>query len=313
MAYRILLVDTEHDVRKNVLESLESSGLVVKITDNGRTALDLLDTDHFDFVLTELVIPPVDGLTVLKRAKEVQPEAMVIILTGYLLTDAAIEAFRMGADDYLIKPFDLEELNFRIRKCIEKLEFRRQARISETARLTSEAEFRALVESSSDHIFMLELDGTYRFSNNRISKENIAGRKALVGLSLKEVYPPQVTRLYRKKLQSVIRSGKPVTFQHTLPASDGRRFYMDTLYPIYSGGALIAVGGICRDISEQKKLESHLFQSQKMESLGTLVAGVAHEINNPINLIMFNLPLIQKIWKDLEPALDSAGQGKPGC
>ena len=311
MAYRILLIDTEHDVRKNVLESLEGSGLVVKITDNGQTALDLLDTDHFDIVLTELVIPPVDGLTVLKRAKEVQPEAMVIILTGYLLTDAAIEAFRMGADDYLIKPFDLEELNFRIRKCIEKLEFRREAGISETARLTSEAEFRALVESSSDHIFMLELDGTYRFSNTRISNGNIAAGRALVGLSLKDVHPQQVTRLYRKKLQSVIRSGKPVTFQHTLPAPDGRRFYMDTLYPIHSREVMIAVGGICRDITEQKKLESHLFQSQKMESLGTLVAGVAHEINNPINLIMFNLPLIQKIWKDLEPALDSAGQGNP--
>ena len=128
-------------------------------------------------VLTELVMPPVDGLTVLKRAKEVQPETMVIILTGYLMTDAAVEAFRMGADDYLIKPFELEELNFRIRKCIEKLEFRRQARISETARLTSEAEFRALVESSSDHIFMLELDGTYRFSNNRISNGNHSCRK----------------------------------------------------------------------------------------------------------------------------------------
>ena len=309
--YRILLVDAEREVRRNVLESLEGSGLVVETTDNGQTAMDLLDTDRFDFVLTDLVIPPVDGLTLLKRAKEVQPEAMVIILTGYLMTDAAVEAFRMGADDYLIKPFELEELNFRIQKCIEKLEFRRRARVSEKARLTSEAEFRALVESSSDHIFMLELDGTYRFSNNRISSENIAAGKTLVGLRLKDVYPPQITRLYRKKLESVIQSGKPVTFQHTLPAPEGRQFHLDTLYPIHSGDSLIAVGGICREITEQKKMESHLFQSQKMESLGTLVAGIAHEINNPINLIMFNLPLIQKIWKDLEPALDSAGQENP--
>lgn len=309
--YRILLVDSEHEVRKTVFDSFTGSGLDVETADNSQTALDLLDNDHFDFVLTELVIPPLDGLTVLKRAKEVQPEIMVVILTGYLMTDAAVEAFRMGADDYLIKPFELEELNFRIQKCIEKLEFRRQARASELALLTSEDEFRALVESSSDHIFMLELDGTYRFSNNRSPNHNLPAEKTIVGLSLKDVYPPQVTRLYRKKLESVIRSGKPVTFQHSLPTADGPRFHMDTLYPVHSGGALIAVGGICREITEQKKLESHLFQSQKMEALGTLVAGIGHEINNPINLIMFNLPLIQKIWKDLEPALDSAGKGNP--
>ena len=309
--YRILLVDSEHEVRKTVFESFKDSGLDVETTDNGQTALDLLDREPFDLVLTELVIPPVDGLTILKRAKELQPEIVVVILTGYLMTDAAVEAFRMGADDYLIKPFELEELKFRIRKCIEKLEFRRQAGVSKLALLTSEAEFRALVESSSDHIFMLELDGTYRFSNNRIPNNTLPAGKTVVGLSLKDIYPPQVTRLYRKKLESLLRSGKPEIFQHTLSTAEGKFFYTDTLYPIHSEGALIAVGGICRDITEQKKLESHLFQSQKMESLGTLVAGIAHEINNPLNLIMFNLPLIQKIWKDLEPALESAGKGKP--
>jgi signal transduction histidine kinase/ActR/RegA family two-component response regulator len=65
-----------------------------------------------------------------------------------------------------------------------------------------------------------------------------------------------------------------------------------------------AIGGICRDISQHKIVEDQLFQAQKMEALGTLVAGVAHEINNPINLILFNLPLLERIWNDLISILE---------
>lgn len=73
-----------------------------------------------------------------------------------------------------------------------------------------------------------------------------------------------------------------------------------------------------RDISEKLKIEEtlrksqeQLFQAQKMEALGILVAGVAHEINNPINLIIYNVPLIQGIWRDLKPVLEASAQKNP--
>lgn len=73
-------------------------------------------------------------------------------------------------------------------------------------------------------------------------------------------------------------------------------------------GVLLSV----RDLSPRKELEDHLQQAQKMEALGTLVAGVAHEINNPVNLIMYNMPVIKKIWKDLMPVLEGLSLSAPG-
>ncbi|MBU4315976.1 MAG: response regulator [Proteobacteria bacterium] len=67
-----------------------------------------------------------------------------------------------------------------------------------------------------------------------------------------------------------------------------------------------------RDLSPRKEFEGQLQQTQKMEALGTLVAGVAHEINNPVNLIMYNMPIIKNIWNDFMPVLEQYSQSNPG-
>jgi signal transduction histidine kinase len=70
------------------------------------------------------------------------------------------------------------------------------------------------------------------------------------------------------------------------------------------GGKIIGAIETVQDITDQSQLLSQLYQSQKMEALGALIAGVAHEINNPINLIMYNIPLLEKIWRDILPILN---------
>ncbi len=70
------------------------------------------------------------------------------------------------------------------------------------------------------------------------------------------------------------------------------------------GGKIIGAIETVQDITDRSQLLSQLYQSQKMEALGVLIAGVAHEINNPINLIMYNIPLLEKIWKDILPILN---------
>ena len=176
--------------------------------------------------------------------------------------------------------------------------------LSDKAELqNSAAQFKALVESSADHIFMLDKNGTYLFSNNRVGQFGLHKGNELVGSRLQDVYSHDICNLYRQKLQQVIRSNKVVTFDHEKRTSQGLEYHLDTLYPIHKDNAIWAVGGICRDISQQKKIEKQLFQAQKMEALGTLVAGIAHEINNPISLILFNLPLLNNMWTDLLPIL----------
>ena len=309
--YKILLVDDDSAVLESVCTSFQSVGYIVETANSGEAGLAILKEKPIDIVITDLIMGTLDGLAVLKQAKDIRPEVIVIILTGFRMIDAAIEAFRLGADDFLIKPLKMQELKFRVARCIETLENDRKTKAWEDALKISEANFRALVEFSVDHIFMLDLDGIYRFTNKNVSHLGLQNTKELLGSSQRDIYSPRVTRLYQEKLDKVIRTRQPVTFEYSLKAADNRAFHLDTLYPILSGDELVAVGGICKNITEQKKLESQLSQSQKMEALGTLVAGVAHEINNPINLIMFNLPLLQKIWRDFQPVLERVSNADP--
>lgn len=175
----------------------------------------------------------------------------------------------------------------------------------------SQALFQGWVDASTDHIFVLSESGTYLFSNDRVQQFDLRKGQELIGKRLQEVYRPDVCRLYREKLQQVMRRAKTVTFHHQKTTSHGKQYHSDTLYPIFKGKHVWAVGGVCSNISEQKGIEKQLVQSQKMEALGTLVAGVAHEINNPINLVLFNLPLLEKMWQDLLPILDAQPETKP--
>ncbi|RPJ56779.1 MAG: response regulator [Dehalococcoidia bacterium] len=165
-------------------------------------------------------------------------------------------------------------------------------------------QFRALVESSADHLFILSQGGDYLFSNDRVRHFGLDQGAQLVGKRLQDVYPPQPCRLYQEKLHEVFRTGEVVSFHHETKRCDNAQSHLDTLFPIYRDEEVWAVGGLSHDMSEQKQIEKQLFQAQKLDALGTLVAGVAHEINNPINLILFNLPLFEKIWRDVLPILD---------
>ena len=174
-----------------------------------------------------------------------------------------------------------------------------------------QAQFRGLTVSSTDHIFMLDPKGTYLYSNDRVRQFGLKSGYELIGRDLQDVYPHDVLGLYREKLKEVIAKNAAVSFSHQKSAPEEIEYHIDTLYPVHQDGSIVAIGGICCNISEQKRIEKQLVQSQKMEAMGTLVAGVAHEINNPINLILFNLPLLAKMWQDLMPLLNDHAVNSP--
>ena len=130
--YKILLVDDDLLILQAISSSLENEGYNVTTAANGEKAIELIKENNFDLILTDLVMEPVDGMGVLKKAKEKNPESIVIILTGYGDLISAIEAIRLDADDYLLKPCESEELSFRISSCLEKLELKRKVKAYET-------------------------------------------------------------------------------------------------------------------------------------------------------------------------------------
>lgn len=127
--YRILLVDDDPYILEGIGADLESQGFQVTKTDRGDRALLLLKENHFDLVITDLVMEDTDGLQVLKKTKELNPDTMVIILTGYGDMKSAIEALRQQADDYLLKPCESEEMFYRVNRCLEKRELAQKLNI----------------------------------------------------------------------------------------------------------------------------------------------------------------------------------------
>jgi YesN/AraC family two-component response regulator len=130
--YNILLVDDDLLILQAISSSIEQEGYNVTTANSGEKAIELINENHFDLILTDLVMEPVNGMRVLKKAKEKNPESIVIILTGYGDLISAIEALRLDADDYLLKPCEPEELSFRISSCLEKLELKRKVKAYET-------------------------------------------------------------------------------------------------------------------------------------------------------------------------------------
>jgi DNA-binding NtrC family response regulator len=117
---KILFVDDERDMLSTVKTYLTRSGYGVFVTENGEKALELAREDDFDIVITDLNMPGLSGLELLKAIKKIQSETEVIIVTGYGSIESAIKALKWGGYDYLQKPINLDRLRLLIDRILEK-------------------------------------------------------------------------------------------------------------------------------------------------------------------------------------------------
>jgi len=119
---KILLVDDERDILETLPEVLKKWGHETFVAANGFEALKVFQNNSVDFIITDIKMPQMDGLELLKKIQEIDKHCMVIFLTGYPSLDSAISAMRSGAYDYLVKPVNLEELKLRIERGLERKE-----------------------------------------------------------------------------------------------------------------------------------------------------------------------------------------------
>jgi DNA-binding NtrC family response regulator len=114
---KILVVDDEAPIREILKKGLSQLGLYfVEVAQNGREAIEKIENNIFDLVLTDIRMPEMDGLELLKTIKGTWPDMMVILMTAYGSIETAVEAMKMGANDYVTKPIDLNELSIHITK-----------------------------------------------------------------------------------------------------------------------------------------------------------------------------------------------------
>lgn len=131
----ILVVDDEGANRYSVSKTLQRVGYVVHDASSGEEALELTEAQDYDVILTDIIMNPgMDGIELLRRVKERQPDAVVILMTGYASLGTAVEALRLGAHDYIIKPSSMQDIRVSVAKGVERARSLKRRRLLETIR-----------------------------------------------------------------------------------------------------------------------------------------------------------------------------------
>jgi DNA-binding response OmpR family regulator len=119
----ILVVEDDDKMRAGLEETLRERGFRVATAENGTEALRKINEEAFDLVLTDLMMPGIDGMDVLREVKKHRPATRVIMITAYGTIDSAVEAMKHGASDYLVKPFGVGDVVAKVGKVLEEARF----------------------------------------------------------------------------------------------------------------------------------------------------------------------------------------------
>lgn len=121
MIFKILIVDDNAEIREIVKEYLTNNDCIIEGANNGKEALEKYSSNPYDIIITDLKMPELSGIDLIKHIKQKTDVTEFIIITGYASLDSAMEAVRLGAFDYIVKPFRMEELKVAVKNAKEKI------------------------------------------------------------------------------------------------------------------------------------------------------------------------------------------------
>jgi two-component system, NtrC family, sensor kinase len=290
---RVLIIDDEAANRRVLAISLRSDGYEVFTANGGEEGLACFIKEAPDLVLTDIKMPGMDGIQVLKEIRGRTDDVEVIIITGHGDIDNAIEALQYGASDFINKPIRDEALAVALYRAKEKLALKRlveahtNALELEVRRATRElrrqSNFQSkLIRSANDGIVATNDDFSIVLFNP--SAERIFGcaAEAVVGLRKgNDFYPPQIDDVFQSDLQRHETRKELPWRETTIVAQDGRQIpvrFSATL--LYEKAEMMGSVAFFQDLREIKRLERELVQSERLAAMGQTVAGLAHGVKN---------------------------------
>jgi PAS domain S-box-containing protein len=272
---RVLLVDDNRDMREYVRRLL-SSRFEVTTADNGRDALQKANLRAPDLVLSDVMMPEMDGFQLLAALRENQSTSSVpvILLSARAGEDSLIEGMLSGADDYVVKPFTARELLARVEAHIKIAAFRREAmetekRLQAELRAAEREQLRllAVMNQSTDFIGLAEVQGHVLYMNkNARSLVGLGETEDVRRLQIKDFFfPDEVASLESTIIPTVLRDGRwqgEVRFRHF---QSGESIPVDYhVFPVRDpeSGQTVGLGTVTRDVREHKKAEAALRASE---------------------------------------------------
>ncbi len=287
MSYRILLIEDNAVIRKALASRLSKKGFYVKEAQNGEHALGLARRDLFELVITDLRMPGIDGLSVLKRIKEFSDDIGVLIYTGHANLKSAIEALRNGADEFLIKGSDLDDVVLQVQKILEKVELKR-------AYKQLQEKYRNLIENLNEAIGATDRDGVITYMSPSITGILGYTPEEMVGRSYKEFVYPEDLRTVEDAAYSGLEGNSFINTNRLIKKDGDVVWVRFSGYPRRGERGVEAVHMVLTDITETQRLTEELVRKERLAAIGELAAFVAHDINTPLQGIYSILDYLKK-------------------
>jgi PAS domain S-box-containing protein len=295
MSVRILhLEDSPVDAELIALElSTQGIDCTIRRVESAEAFKAALEQVDFDLILSDFAIPGFDGRAALSLGRERCPDVPFLFVTGTIGEEAAVELFQGGATDYVLKD-RLARLPNAVRRALAEAAERRARRDAEQ-QLVEQA---ALLDKARDAIVAAGLDNAIHFWNK--SAERIYGYTAQEALwkNAEELLRTEAPKLADAK-KAVLERGEWIG---ELPRvrKDGRKILVESRWSLVHGrdGRPQAILSIDTDVTEQRRTEAQFLRAQRLESIGTLAGGIAHDLNNVLAPILMAADVLRRKVSD---------------
>ncbi len=290
---KILLIDDEEANVRVLSMSLRADGYDVVTAFSGEQGLEVFANESPDIVVTDIKMPGMDGIEVLKTIKERDPNSEVVIITGHGDIDNAIEALKHGASDFINKPVRDEAITVALQRAQDKLDIKKKLK-EYTENLEREVQ-EATVELRRQSNFMEKLiitseegivatDKKFNIVIYNPAAEHILGYKTsevLYKKKAKELFSLDLMRTYQAKRHWRLPSQRLQHLETTVFSKNGEPIPVRFIGAfLYEDKKIMGSVAFLTDMREIKRLEKELLKAERLATIGQTVAGMAHGVKN---------------------------------
>lgn len=301
---RVLLAEDDALDADQIIEELRRAGF--------EPAWERVDTEaafsaslepNLDVVLSDYAMPTFSGARALAVLRERGLEIPFLILSGSIGEETGVDVMKLGASDYLLKD-RLGRLGPAITQAMEKYRLRRERRQAVSELRESEERFRQLAESIQDVFWLVDLDED-RILYVSPAYEAIWGQPCAHLYASREAWLESIHPGDRERVRLAFLTKQTTGLydeEYRIVRPDGaERWIRDRAFPVVNpAGDIDRVAGVARDITEQKIIQEQFLRGQRMECIGTLAGGIAHDLNNILAPIITALELLKLKFTDGE-------------
>ena len=307
---RVLLIDDEEGIRKVMSIALKDAGYVVWTAESGEQGLEIFEREQPPLVLTDIKMPGMDGIGVLRRIKEMETDSEVIIITGHGEMELAISALQLEASDFITKPIHDEALFISLKRAEEKISLKRQLRdytenlelkVQEaTAEIQRISDFQAnLIDNSLDGIVAGDAERKVVIFNESAQRLTGYGEGEVVGrFTLEDLYGKELVDQWLSRLkQEGDYSGKDFSghVDTTINSREGERIPIRLTHTVLrQKGQKVGCVTFFQDLREIRRLEKRLVQSERLAAIGQTSATIAHAIKNIVGGLKGGMFVVNK-------------------